>query len=248
MTDHIKRQYEKIKRQFGGVVPQYLKDLFAMKIRNAEEREQQNARYEQEKQAAFKRRQALRRPPRNVRMVGRTIEWDPPTTVHERKPNYYIVSEQMPNGKWTILANHVRHLSNTTRYKSPLIYGIAAKVESDYGDEGLGVHFYSETVYPVDFPEPLVKPKPHPEKDQNNSGVDQAPQPENEPQKDPKHWVNEPDRNKRVIASLDSYEGRFTRVRKVPVLSDLQKHSGILNLTRKERNRLFREWKSMRER
>ena len=27
--EHIKRQYEKIKRQFGGVVPQYLKDLFA---------------------------------------------------------------------------------------------------------------------------------------------------------------------------------------------------------------------------
>ena len=32
------------------------------------------------------------------------------------------------------------------------------------------------------------------------------------------------------------------------MLPDLQKHSGILNLTRKERNRLFKEWKSMRER
>ena len=209
---------ERIVKQFKGKVPQYLVDLFKWKARHTEERRKKHAaqlaKIEREKREALERRNALRRPPRNVRIVGRFIEWDPPTTVHERAPNYYIVSEQGHNGEWFVHGTHIRHLHNQKRYRCLLNPGIAAKVESDYGDGGLGVHFYSPTVYPP------TEAKPNPIK--------------------PADCKPEPTREARVLASLQSYKGPYTFARKVPILSDLRRHSGVSDLSRKERNRFWK--------
>ena len=208
---------DKIKKQFGGKVPQYLVDLFAWKARHTEERRKKHAaqlaKIEREKREALERRNALRRPPRNVRIVGRFIEWDPPTTVHERAPNYYIVSEQGHNGEWFVHGTHIRHLHNQKRYRCLLNPGIAACVESDYGDGGLGVHFYSETVRPK-----KTEPEPEPTKPAELGQTREA----------------------RVLASLQTYSGPYTFARKVPILSDLRRHSGVSDLTRKERNRFWK--------
>ena len=79
----------------------------------------------------------------------RTLEWDPPSTVAQARSQ--LLHRQLsssPDGEWDGYRDRTSDTcADTTRYRAPLIHTVLRRsVESDYGDGGLGVHFYSETV------------------------------------------------------------------------------------------------------
>ena len=211
---------DRIKKQFGGNVPEYLIKLFADKENFLREQREKNERIsaeyhrvQLEKRKAYDR---LKQPPTDVVMNGFRLHWQPPITSLQRQPIGYQVEEQTPDGPWTKHGNMVIFPATS----SPLFWGLAAKVETLYGDEALGEHYYSETVTasrPLDV-KPVNGVKPKVLTDQEKQCI----------------------RETQITLAMASYAGRYTRIRNVPVLSDLRDHARMPDITRKERNHYWK--------
>lgn len=93
---------ERVIRRFGGIdkVPDYLIRALGLRKAAEERREQEQRDHEAEVAAERARVKALRRPPQNVRLVGRVVHFEPPETADELEFAGFWVSE-CRNGDWT---------------------------------------------------------------------------------------------------------------------------------------------------
>ena len=122
---------EHIRKRFGAVVPDYIKDWWAVRVMLEKRREQEAAEAKAAEEAEFERKRALRRPPARVWMTYEgsmrlaTVHWDPPETADELAPTGYRVH---CNG--SVIGNHQPHSRRHTIVSR--VGGEVASVEAEY--------------------------------------------------------------------------------------------------------------------
>lgn len=135
---------EQIIEQFGGIenVPEYLRRGFEQQDQAQARREQEQRDHEAALEAERARIKALRKPPQNVRLVGRRVHFEPPETADQLEFAGFWVSEQR-NGEWTKHGDYV-----LPDVRSAVLFGTGpCYVETWYHQMALGEMYRSEIVY-----------------------------------------------------------------------------------------------------
>ena len=152
-------------RSFGGLlkVPEYIRRHFQRRTQRQKDAERE-ARERLERERA--RIKALRLPPARVWRVGRTLMWEPPRTFAQLRPAGFWVSEQLPDGSWTM---HGDYQLPDTR-EAQLRGDGAARVECYYNDTALGEHYYSPDVAAPALDPPMLVNQARYQASQNQKG------------------------------------------------------------------------------
>ena len=91
---------ERMEKRFGSPLPGYIERVVKMREAGTARRARQQREARDRKEAKYARIRALRRPPQNVRIVGRKVFFEPPETADQLRFAGFWVSE-FRNGAWT---------------------------------------------------------------------------------------------------------------------------------------------------
>ena len=88
---------ERLRRRFGGKIPDYLRKALGLRKRAQERREERALQAEEAKEREFQRKRALRGAPAHVWLVpvgthGMEVHWQPPLSANLLPPTGYIVT------------------------------------------------------------------------------------------------------------------------------------------------------------
>ena len=136
--------FEQLIDIYGSIeaMPEYLRAGIRQREAAEQRRIDEAAEVERERAAEEARVKALRRPPRNARLEGRTLRWEEPETAGELAPAGYWVSEER-NGEWT---KHGDYL--LPHHREAVLFGEGpAYVETWYHNMALGEMYRSPVVH-----------------------------------------------------------------------------------------------------
>ena len=205
--------------QFGSLerVPQYIRDHYEERERLEQKRQDEMREAEERKERERERIKALRRPPQNVRLVGRTVHFDPPETADQLEFAGFWVSEYR-NGEWTVHGDYVLpHVRKATLFGNGPCY-----VETWYHQMALGEMYRSD----------IVKAE-SPETGRDAEGKTEEAPPSASRSKNPTRW-------QRIVSATESYSGRRTFDGR-PWLLILRSHAGISDITSDERDEAHKQ-------
>ena len=138
---------ERMEKRFGSPLPGYIERVVKMRERGQARREQAERDHKAKIEAERAREKALRRPPQNVRLVGRRVHWEPPETVNELPPAGYWISEER-NGEWTRHGDFVLpHVRSAVLFGSHDGSAGPCYVETHYHQMALGEMYRSPIVH-----------------------------------------------------------------------------------------------------